>query len=136
MNNIRALIERGNDGSYGIYIDLKEESLEYTVIGEGKTVHEAIDDFNGCYQDVKNCHKINNIPFTDAQFSFQYDTASFLAYYSKFLTLAGLQRLTGINQGLLSHYINGRKKPRRRTVEKIEKSVIDFGKELSFVRLG
>ena len=43
MKKINAFIERGNDGTYGIYMDNK--SLDYGLMGDGKTVNEAISDF-------------------------------------------------------------------------------------------
>jgi len=69
------------------------------------------------------------------EIEYKYDVASFLKYYSGIMTLSGLSRLTGINQGLLSHYVNGLKKPRKETIEKIESSIRKFGRELSQVDL-
>jgi len=67
----------------------------------------------------------------ELQFEFKYDAASFLSAYSGILSLVGMSRLTGLNQGLLSHYIVGRKKPIPKTVSKIRNSVHEFGKTLS-----
>ena len=131
--NAKAVIERGNDGTYGIYIDLKETGLTYGIIGDGKTVKEAIDDFHNSYDEMKAYYKEINKPFQEVEFSFVYDIASFLAYYSGKFTLAGLEEITGINQGQLSHYVTGRKKPRPATIHKIEKSLHSFGKEISQV---
>ena len=131
---IKAFIERGKDGTYGVYVDLEDEKLSYGIIGDGDTVKEAIDDFNNSYLEMEEYHKEINKPFQEAEFEFKYDTASFLAYYSNVLSLSGLSRLTGINQGLLSHYVNGRKKPTKRTIEKIENSIHNFGKELCHVQ--
>jgi hypothetical protein len=66
----------------------------------------------------------------EAEFEFHYDTASFLNYISKKITLAGLQRITGVNQGQLSNYVNGYRRPSKRTIQKIESSLQSFGKEL------
>jgi hypothetical protein len=75
-------------------------------------------------------------PFPDnLEFVYKYDTASFLAYYSKVLSLAGLGRLTGVAQGQLSHYVTGRRKPSQKTVEKIERSLHEFAAELGRVQL-
>ncbi len=43
----------------------------------------------------------------ELEFTFRYDTVSFLQYYSKIISLAGLQRLTGIDRHQLSHYVTG-----------------------------
>jgi len=132
---VKAFIERGNDGSYGIYVDLEDNRLNYGIIGDGKTIIEAIDDFYNSYNEMKEIHISENKHFEEAEFEFKYDTASFLAYYSKVLSLAGLGRLTGVAQGQLSHYVTGRRKPSQKTVRKIEKSLHEFAAELSKVQL-
>ena len=133
MNKIKAFIERGNDGTYGIYIDLDDNTLDYSVIGEGNTVQEAIVDFNAGYKEMKELYSDEGKYFEEAEFEFCYDTASFLNYYSKFFSLAGLSRLTGIHQGQLSHYLTGYRRPSQKTVVKIESSLQAFGKEISQV---
>ena len=133
MNKIKAFIERGNNGTYGIYVDLDDNTLNYGVIGEGNTVHEAIADFKAGYEEMKDLYKEEKKHFVEAEFEFCYDTASFLNYYSKFFSLAGLSRLTGIHQGQLSHYLTGHRRPSQKTVEKIESSLQSFGKEISQV---
>ena len=37
---VKAFIERGNDGSYGVYVDLEDNTLNYGIIGDGKTIKE------------------------------------------------------------------------------------------------
>ncbi len=132
---IKAFIERGKDGSYGVYIDLGDTTLNYGIIGDGKSANEAIDDFYNSYKEMKELYISENKPFEEAEFDFKYDTASFLAYYSNVLSLAGLGRLTGINQGQLSHYVTGRRKPSQKTVQKIEKSLHKFAAEIGQVQL-
>ena len=72
--------------------------------------------------------------FPELEFEFKYDTASFLQQYAYAFTLAGLERITGVNQRQLSHYINGVRKPSKSTIEKIENSLHKFGNEISSVR--
>lgn len=131
MNKVKAFIERGSDGTYGVYVDLKDTSLNYGVHGDGESVKEAIDDFLNSYSEMKNYHKLIGKEFIEAEFEFVYDTASFLEYYSKIISLAGLERLTGVHQGQLSHYVTGRRKPSRKTIVKIERRLHEFGKELT-----
>ncbi len=134
MNKVKAFIERGNDGTYGVYVDLEDNTLNYGIHGDGKTVDEAIEDFNTSYDDMKSYLTQKGKKFVEAEFDFVYDIASFLAYYGNILSLAGMERLTGVNQGQLSHYVTGRRKPSKRTVEKIEKKLQAFGKELNQVQ--
>jgi len=69
------------------------------------------------------------------EFEFMYDMPSFLQNYAYAFTLAGLERITGVNQRQLSHYINGVKKPCEKTARKIENRKHLFANELSAVRI-
>lgn len=130
-----AIIERGNDGTYGIY--LENNKLPFGIIGDGKTSQEAIEDFYNSRDEMETYYKEINKDFPEnLEFEFKYDMASFLNYYSKYLSLAGLSRLTGVNQGQLSHYVTGYRKPSKETVRKIESSLKNFAeeiKDLSFI---
>lgn len=122
-------IELGNDGTYGAYI-AGDNPLGFGIIGEGNTVNEAKEDF----LNVFNAYKADGEYVPEGLvFDFCYDVPSFLAYYSKRLSLAGLERITGIAQGQLSHYVTGRRKPSKKTVEKIQNALHAFGNELSHV---
>ena len=80
---------------------------------------------------MKEVYKEQGFDFQEiTSFKFHYDTASFFQYYSKILSLAGLERLTGVNQGQLSHYLTGRRKPSQKTIDKIQTNIHNFGKEL------
>jgi len=124
-------IERGEDGTYGAYIE--NNTLPYGIIGEGNTSSEAIADFKNSYIEMKEYYAKINKQFIESEFSFVYDLASFLNYYSKVLSLSGLERITGVNQGQLSHYLTGHRKPGKKTVEKIEKNLKEFANELKEV---
>lgn len=128
-----AMIERGTDGTYGIYV--YGSKLPFGLIGDGRTVEEAVADFQNSLEEMKKYYESEGKTFPDVEFEFVYDTASFLQQYAHAFTLAGLERITGINQRQLSHYINGVRKPKRSTVQKIETRLHAFGKEISTIRL-
>jgi predicted RNase H-like HicB family nuclease len=128
---VTVIIEQNSKGRYSAYIS--DERVKFGVLGEGNTAEETIEDFKIGYEDIKESYLNEGKEFTELEFDFKYDTASFLSYYSNVMSLAGLSRITGINQGLLSHYVTGRKKPRGETILKIKRSVNDFGKKLSQV---
>jgi len=123
------IIEKGNDGSYGAY--LPNNDLPFGIIGDGKTTKEAKEDFLNSYQEMKEYYSQKQKTFVEAEFEFQYDIASFLNYYARFISLAGLERLTGVNQGQLSHYVTGRRKPSPKTTQKIKEKLNQFGQELA-----
>ena len=93
MRKVNAVIERAGDGTYSIYSDA--DDLGYLVTGTGKSVEEAKRYFEGGYEDIKKSYARHNEPFEEVEMCYVYDMASFLSYYSKVLSLAGLSRLTG-----------------------------------------
>ena len=63
------------------------------------------------------------------------DVPSFLEYYSSFMSLAGMERATGINQKQLSNYLNHRAVPRRKQADRIISGIHRFAKELLSITL-
>ena len=134
MNRVKAFIERGKDGTYGVYVDLSDRTLNYGIHGNGNTVDEAIEDFNVGYSEMKELYEAEKRDFQEAEFEFHYDTASFLGYYTNYFSIAGLSRLTGINQGQLSHYVNGTRNPSKQTIQKIDERIYHFANHFSRVQ--
>lgn len=132
MRKVNAVIERAGDGTYSIYSDA--EDLSYLITGTGKSVEEAKKCFEGGYADMKRYYEKEGKEFTEVEMCYCYDMASFLAYYSKVLSLAGLSRLTGVNPQQLSHYVTGRRNPSPKTVKKIMNAIHAFGHDLSTVQ--
>lgn len=130
MKQVNAIIERASDGSYSVYMDA---DMDYLVTGTGKTAEEAIRCFKDGYEDTKRFYAEEGLAFEEVEFAYKYDMASFLSFFSKAFSLAGLSRITGINQGQLSHYVTGRRTPSAKTVEKIQNSVHAFAKDLENV---
>ena len=131
MKKVSAIIERASDGTYSIYMDVPK--MNYLVTGTGSTAEEAINTFMGGYEDMKRLYAKQGKHFEEVVFSFKYDMASFLSYYSKAFSLAGLSRITGINQGQLSHYVTGRRNPSKTTIARIQDSIHAFASDLSKV---
>lgn len=132
MKKVVAIIEKASDGNYSIFSD--DDSLPFLITGTGKTVAEAYDVFLGGYLDMKRIFEEDGREFEPLAFEFRYDVPSFLQQYAYALTLAGLERITGVNQKQLSHYINGVRKPSQATVKKIEERLHSFGNEIASVR--
>nr|DAN26475.1 MAG TPA: putative nuclease of the RNAse H fold, HicB family [Caudoviricetes sp.] len=128
MKRVRVFIELGEDGTYGAYMP-DDNNLSFGAIGEGKTVEEAKQDFLNVIEDYR---ADGEVP-AGIVFDFSYDVPSFLSFYSKKLSLAGLERITGVSQGQLSHYLTGRRHPSHKTVERIQNALQAFGTELSHV---
>lgn len=131
MKRVKAVIERSSEGRYSIYMDAP--TMSYLITAEGATLDEAKSDFMTYYNETKEYCKSHNEAFEEVEFDFCYDMASFLQHYAYAFTLAGLSRITGVNQGQLSHYINGTSRPSTRTIEKIENGISSFAQTLSGV---
>ena len=129
---INVVIERGIDGSFSAYI--ADDNCEFGCIGEGKSVEETKADFMKAVGETQEVYAEEGSKFPDVEFDFIYDMASFLNYYAYAFSLAGLARITGVNQGQLSHYVTGRRRPSKSTVEKIEQSLHDFANEIGQVK--
>ena len=129
---INVVIGRGIDGSFSAYI--ADDNCEFGCIGEGKSVEETKADFMKAVGEMQEVYAEEGSKFPDVEFDFIYDMASFLNYYAYAFSLAGLARITGVNQGQLSHYVTGRRRPSKSTVEKIEQSLHDFANEIGQVK--
>lgn len=79
-----------------------------------------------------------NVPewLTNGNYEFVYnhlDATSLLKAYAPYVSLAAISRASGINQGLLSHYANGLKKPREQQRQRIVAGLHKIGQELESV---
>lgn len=63
------------------------------------------------------------------------DVQSFLEYYHGFMSLAGMEKMTGINQKQLSNYLNRRATPRRRQTNRMIDGIHRFASELMSITL-
>ena len=134
MEQVKAYIAREKDGTYSIFVDDKAP-INYGLVGEGRTVAEAIANWNDVYEAMKQSYAEDNMPFVEAQFSFVYDVASFLAYYGGLLSFKGLAKLTGISAVQLSQYATGYRNPSPKTTAKIQEGLHSLAKDLSQVAL-
>lgn len=121
--------------TYGFSAYMEPHTMDYNCIGEGKTVQEAIADFQDSYAEIKEYYQQEGWVFKEATFEFYYDVASFLDYYCRAFSLAGLERLTGVSQAQLGHYLHGRRKPSKQTVARIQEGVRRFAQEITALRL-
>ena len=131
MRKCTVFIEKSEYG-YSAYIG--DTPLEFGCIGEGKTVEETIEDFLGTFEAMKQDYISAGNEFEDVDFDFRYDTASFLSEYAGIFSLSGLEKITGVSQAQLGHFLHGRRKPSRKTIDKIQNGVDRFAKELTAIK--
>ena len=134
MVQIKVYIYRESDGSYSCCVE-DNAPLNYGLVGEGKTVDEAIDEWNRMYEAMKQSYAEDGLEFVEAEFTFVYDVPSFLAYFGGILTFKGLAKFTGISAAQLSQYATGYRNPSPKTIAKIQHGLHLLGAELSQVSL-
>jgi hypothetical protein len=129
---VKVILERGIDGSFDATMEFLE-NVPFGLLGQGKTVSETIADFNNSYAEMQAFYAEEGKKYPALEFDFKYDVPSFLQYYAYAFTLAGLERITGVNQKQLGHYISGVRTPSEKTIRKIESRIHAFGEEIASV---
>lgn len=130
---VKATIERGDNGTYDVTMEYLSQ-IPFGLLGQGNNVEEAIADFYNSYNEMKSFLAEKGEVYPPLEFHFVYDIPSFLKRYAYAFSLAGLGRITGINDRQLSHYINGIRKPSLKTTLKIEQKLKEFAGEIAMLQ--
>lgn len=69
------------------------------------------------------------------EIEWKFDVPSFLEYYSSFMSLSGMEKMTGIHQKQLSNYLNHRSVPRQKQADRIISGIHRFARELLSITL-
>lgn len=130
---IDAIIERAADGTFNVYCSNEIFS------GAGETIDDAKADMMkqiDFYKKTAVEEGFKYPAFLDGEYSFSYtvDMVSLMKYYvnSGILSLAGLEKITGINKKQLWGYINGTK-PRKTQAARIESGFRALDKDLNSI---
>ncbi len=133
MKQISAIIERASDGTYSVYC--KDEIFS----GMGDTIGEAKADIlhqMETYKDTAQKEGFKYPDFLDTEFTIEYtiDPVSLMEYYlSKgWLSLATLEKITGISQKQLWSYAHGTR-PRRAQADRIRNGLRGLAKDLDTI---
>lgn len=133
MTTIEAIIERAQDGTFTVFC--KDEIFS----GAGETIEAAKEDMTKqmeFYRDTAVAEGFKYPAFLDGEYSVHYtlDMPSLMKYYveSGLLSLAGIEKVTGINQKQLWSYLNGTK-PRKAQAERIEKGFQKLTQDLNAI---
>jgi len=129
METLKIIIEKSKD-HYGAYADNCEG-----IYGAGNTVEEARQNvMDGLNLFIKyNKENLPEILQGEYEIEYHFDVPSFLKHYSTIFTKSAIQRMTGINQTQLTHYVSGFRKPSEKTVKKLDIAIHGLSKELSQV---
>lgn len=130
MNTLKVVVSGGKD-HYGAWVKDVEG-----IYGAGETleaVESNIREAVALY--IEYNENIPEILKGYFEIGFVFDISGLVKYYSQFISLPAMEKLTGVNQKQLWHYANGYKKPRKDTAEKIEKGLKDFAEELEGIKI-
>ncbi|MDR0732740.1 MAG: type II toxin-antitoxin system HicB family antitoxin [Dysgonamonadaceae bacterium] len=129
-----ALIERGKDGTFGIFTP----DINSTIIGEGNTVEEAKSDFENSVKEIIQFYQEDGIELPDElkdiQFVYKYDIASMFDYY-KWINVSQFAKVAGINPSLMRQYRMGKTYISENQISKIESTLHQLGNELAAIKL-
>lgn len=103
------------------------------IYAAGDTIEETKNDVYTAIQLIKENLPEERWPKQikgEFEIEWHFDIPSFLAYYSGYMSLAGMEKATGINQKQLSNYLNHRAAPRRKQADRIINGIHKFAKEL------
>ncbi|GHT83126.1 hypothetical protein FACS189467_8560 [Bacteroidia bacterium] len=129
-----ALIERGKDGTYGVYTP----DINSVIIGEGNTVAEAKADFMNSVKEIKEAYHEHGdkLPdeLNDIEFEFKYDVSALFNVYN-WINATQFAKVAGINSSLMRQYKQGLSYISEAQTMKIERAFHRFGQELTAVKL-
>ena len=128
-----AIIERAVDGTYSVYC--KDDIFS----GAGATIELAKQDMMtqmAFYKETAIKEGFKYPSFLDGEFEVSYtvDSASLLKYYvgAGILSLAGMEKISGINKKQLWAYLHGTK-PRKAQADRIESGLRSLRQDLNSV---
>lgn len=132
MEKIVMVIEKSKD-----YFDAYSDNCDGIYAG-GASIEDVKKNTSEAIEALKRNLPENRWPKQlkgEYEIEWKLDVPSFLEYYSNYMSLAGMQRATGINQKQLSNYLNHRAVPRRKQADRIMSGIHKFAAELMSITL-
>ena len=118
-SRFKFIIEKGKTG-YSAY------EVDEFILTTGKTMLElqsnALEETNLYLEEINKTIKLS-------QLEFEIDLKQFFGFY-KIINSKHLAARIGMNESLLSQYVNGKKKPSKKQVNRIVDGLHEVGKEL------
>jgi len=126
-----AIIEKGTDGMYSIYVDgMKDHGL----YGSGQTVENAKEDMMAALAEMVAMYRDNGnkLPkeLDNPMFVYKYDIASIFNYFD-WINASQVAKKSGINPSLMRQYKSGIALASERQLTKIQETLNRLGRELS-----
>ena len=132
MKKIIIVIERSAD-----LFDAYSDNCD-GIYGAGDTLEACKADIETSIRQIKEKLPIEQWPEEikgEYELEYKLDAQSFLEYFSDYISLAGMERITGVHQKQLSNYLNRRAKPRKQQIDRIREGLHRFAEELLSITL-
>jgi len=131
MKKLRVIISKANDG-----ISAHLPELEGYVIARD-TVQKLKNDIHvGVQFHIEGLYEEERQEWMNDEYQYEFvfnDLPAMLEAYRDFLNQSSLARIAGINQGQIRQYTSGVKRPKKKTLERIEAGVRRYASELQTV---
>lgn len=129
MKKVIAIIEKGEDGTYGVY----SPKLENVIIGSGDNVTEAKRDFENSYNEMVELYIDEGRPvpeeLRDVEFEYRYDLSAFYNAHP-YLNVTKLAEHLHVNASLMRQYRRGQYISEEQVV-RIQEGIRSVGRELA-----
>ena len=129
MKKVVVIIEKGEDGTYGVY----SPELENVIIGSGDNVAEAKEDFVNSYNEVLEFYIDEKRPIPeelkDIEFEYRYDLSAFYNAHP-YLNVSKLAEHLHVNASLMRQYRRGQYISEEQ-VMRIQEGIRSVGRELA-----
>jgi hypothetical protein len=119
MSMFKFIIEKTKTG-YSAF------EVKYPIFTTGRTMHELQEK---CFEATNLYLEEYNKSTTKGNLSYELDFKQFFNYY-KVINAKHLAARIGMNESLLSQYVNGKKKPSKKQVARIVDGLHEIGREL------
>lgn len=129
-----ALIEKGNDGTFGVFTP----DIEATIIGSGATVAKAKADFENTVKELFAYYEESEEPLPpelkNISFEYKYDVPSVFNEL-ECINITQFAKLAGIYPSSMRQYASGLSYISERQAKKIENALHNLGEKLQTVCL-
>lgn len=133
MKKVIAIIEKGDDGIYGIHAP----ELENVIIGSGDNVAAAKEDFENSYNEVVEVFIDEKRPvpeeLRDVEFEYRYDISAFYNAHP-YLNVSKLAEHLHVNASLMRQYKRGQYISEEQVLH-IQEGIRSVGRELANIIL-
>lgn len=119
--SVTVVVETGKD-LYSCFMASKgTEDLSFSLIGDGKTAREAVNDFLVCRDEMRELYKEEGLDFPEIDFNFVFDVGAFFNFYP--ISVTAFAKYIGMNASLMRQYAAGIKEPRGKSLKRIRDGI-------------